>query len=423
MIVVCEPQCTGTSHEKVNSGFLTLVRRAYPGEVIRFYADRSHVENLQQILALDGVSVEPLEHRDLDVRDANSVSGVVSYQRQFKRMLRDAEADGCREILFLSGNPMLLHLLKRLNTELRLRLAFVLHADFEDVGNAQFADVHGTAVPEPTLRQKLGMIELRELPAKTANYVKARVAARYARIWKERFRTREQLLWRAGDDYHYIALAPHVAVNAAEYLDLSKVHLHVVEMPINFAPQKPVPANDHLKFATFGYGDPASLRAVVDHLAELRPERDYEIRIIGMDNRTLENIPHVSCPSPGKALPRAEMERYAEDIDAFLILYGRDRYRLSCSGSILEAISYVKPVIHIGNACVEAFDRAERPIGFRCDDLAAAAALMKRMIDDPAAYRNTLQERRNNILSLRAELAMDKLAPKLRAALGREARV
>jgi glycosyltransferase involved in cell wall biosynthesis len=419
LIVVCEPQCTGPSHEKVNSGFLTLVRRAYPGEPIRFYADRSHYTELQRMLAHDGVTVGGIEHREFAVRDAYTIGGIVAYRRQLARMLEEASTAGCHDVLFLSGSPMLLHLLKRLKARgkfARFRFTLVLHADFEDIANDEFAPVEVTAVAETSWLEKLRMIKPWELPKKVASLVSRRARARYARVFQERFRSREQLLWRRSPDFAYIALAPHVVTNAARYVDVDALQIRCVWMPINFAPTAPAPANEYLKVATFGIGEPATLRVVVDHLKALAPNRPYEIRIIGMDNRGLENEPNVYCPSPGKRLAREDMERHAADMDAFLILYPKTRYRLSCSGAILEALSYGKPVLHLGNPCIEPFDRPGAPIGHRCETPKELARLLAKMIDDYPAARAGFEQNRKNIVNLRAELSMENLAPMLRAA-------
>jgi hypothetical protein len=419
VIVLCEPQCEGISHEKVNSGFLTLVRTAFPGEPIRLHAPRSHQQALRGILAHDGVAIDELECRDLEVHDGNTVRGVVAYHRQLARVLAETVEAGASEILFLSTSPVLLRILKRLHRRpvfASLRLVFVLHADFEDIANDTFREVPTTAVPEPALRDKLRALRPIELPQKIAAFARRRLAARYAAAFKARFRARDALLHDASDRFAYIALSPHIVANARAYVDVDALGVHVVEMPINFAPLRPAPSNDHLTLATFGYGDPGALRQVVEHLDRLGA-RGYEIRIIGMDNRGLESHPRVTCPSPGKRLARDEMERHAEDVDAFLILYDGTRYRLSCSGSIFEALSYNKPVLHIGNPCVVAFDSPERPIGFAHDDLAALARHVAEMAGDYAVARLELAKRRANIVAVRERLGMASLAPKLRAVL------
>lgn len=420
MIVVCEPQCEGLSHEKVNSGFLTLVRRTFPDEQVRVYAADSHRDALRSILAHDRVQIDNLEFRSFRVRDAYSVRGIAGYHRAFARMLNETVAAGCNDLLFLSTSPVLMHLLKRLHQRpafAHLRFAFVMHADLEDVANDQYREVAGTVVAEPTLLEKLRSISPLELPGKVAGLIGRQLSSRYNRVFATRFRTREELVSQPSDLYRLIALSPHVVENARAYLDVDAIGMRAIEMPINFAPlAKPV-ATSHLKFATFGYGDPGALRVVVEELDRLAPRNPYELRIIGMDNRGLEHHPHVTCPSPGKRLVRAEMELLAADIDAFLILYDRGRYRLSCSGSIFEAMSYVKPVLHIGNPCVAQFDRPDLPIGFGHEDLPALAKTMARMIDDSDAARAELATRCTNLKVLRERLAIDQHIPAFRELL------
>jgi hypothetical protein len=420
LIVVCEPQCEGLSHEKVNSGFLTLVRRTFPDEQIRVYAADSHRDALRSILAHDRVQIDNLEFRTFGVRDAYSVRGIAGYHRAFVRLLNETVAARCNDVLFLSTSPVLMHLLKRLHERpafSRLRFTFVMHADLEHIANDQYRDVGGTVVAEPTLLEKLRSISLLELPGKVAGLIGREISSRYNRVFATRFRAREELASQPSDLYRLIALSPHVLENARAYLDIDALGMRAIEMPINFAPLTSPAANTHLKFATFGYGDPGALRVVVEELDRLAPQQPYELRIIGMDNRGLEAHPHVTCPSPGKRLARTEMELLAADVDAFLILYDRRRYRLSCSGSIFEAMSYVKPVLHIGNPCVAQFDRPDLPIGFGHADLPALAKTMARMIDDVDSARAELTTRRTNLMVLRERLAIDRHIPAFREVL------
>ena len=422
MLIVCEPQCVGISHEKVNSGFLTLLHHTFPGEAIRLYADQTHNEMLQHILAHDGVTIDALEYRAFTVRDPRSIRGAIVNYRELRRVLQEAAQADAREVLFLSTSPILLRLLQRLQREpafAALRFVFVCHAEFEDIANDQYRPVATTEVAEPSLLDKIRATRLIELPRKFGGLVARTASNRYKQVWQTHFRLRDELLRQTSDQHAFIALSPHIVENAASYVDVDAIHLRAVEMPYNFAPPAPLPANEHMKFATFGIGDPSALRKVLDHLDSFNLAHDYEIRVIGMDNRGVENHRHVRCPSPGKQMSRDEMERHAVDIDAFLILYDRNRYRLSCSGAIFEALSYVKPVLHIGNPCVVAFDRLDAPIGFACADYEELARTMAAMIQDYAGHRAALEQRRQNILRLRESLGMPALAPKLRAVLRR----
>jgi hypothetical protein len=115
-------------------------------------------------------------------------------------------------------------------------------------------------------------------------------------------------------------------------------------------------------------------------------------------------------------LKRDEMEAQAVDIDAFLILYDKTRYRLSCSGSILESISMVKPIVHFDNDCINEFNRAEMPIGIRCYSFDEYVNQLVDIIENYDDYRARLNEFRSNILKQRDKLAIDQSLPQLREA-------
>lgn len=421
MIVVCEPQCRSISHEKVNSGFLTALRLAYPDDELRLYAHASHNEALRDILSHDKVAVDRLDYRSLTFEDSYSFRGLIFNYRALRRLFLECKASGVHRVFFLSFSPALLHLVKRLKAEAPFRdfqFSLVLHGDFENIAGP--STLLGPAPVSEPLGDKLRSLSLGQLPRRAAAFVRDQARYHYGRghraLFDRLFRTKEQLLWRSSPDFHYIALSPHIAKNAAQYIDTDALDIRTVMMPINLAPIAPAPRNDKLRFATFGYGDVPALLTVARHLSALGITRDYEVRVIGMGHRAFAAYPHFTTPSTDRRLSRAEMETHARDIDIFLVLYGPDRYRLSCSGSILEALSYVKPVLHLPNACIDEFDRADAPIGFRCADLSALAAKMKALIEAGAAADDELALRRHNLLALREHFAMTRLAQQVREA-------
>jgi hypothetical protein len=186
-------------------------------------------------------------------------------------------------------------------------------------------------------------------------------------------------------------------------------------MPIVFAEPMPPAQNEFVKFAVFGYGDSAMLYKANLLLSQKKITSPYEIRMISMDSRGTEGFPNVHRVSPGKVMPRSGMEKYARDIDIFLILYDKSRYRLSCSGSILEAISYSKPILHLNNDAVNYFDKQENPIGICCDDLEELADKMCDIINHYPAYSADLITYRENIKHLRDEISIEKLVPAIKS--------
>jgi hypothetical protein len=133
-----------------------------------------------------------------------------------------------------------------------------------------------------------------------------------------------------------------------------------------------------------------------------------------MDSRGTDGFPNIHCVSPGRQMYRWEMEQYTPDIDIFLSFYEKDRYQLSCSASALEAISYIKPILHLDNDTMNYFNKPEAPIGYLCANLEAFVEKMVDIINNYSAYKSELQTFRNNILKLREENSMERLAPKIK---------
>jgi hypothetical protein len=417
VIAVCELQCKEFSHEKFNSGFLHGLRLAFPDETIRLYADPSHIAALQRILAHDQVVIADIEWVPIRFQIKSGVRRALDYRALLRRIFReilDADTD---RLFLLSFNPEMLHRIKRLKQQRRygrLRFTLVLHGSFESIAPRELTP---PTFSNGTVLEKVRRTSIKKIPGKVLA-VAARTSERFLAPWRtlasRLYGEKEMLLWRHCADYHYICLAPHVKRNAARYFDVEYLNFHVVMLPTVFAAVQPRPRNAFAKFAMFGYGNAAGLHDVLVNLSRRQVASDYEIRVIGMDNRGLAGFPHASCPGAGRPLDRSEMEEYARDIDMFLILYDRGRYRLSCSGSILESLSYMKPVLHIDNECINSFNTEALPIGVRCESLEEVAAQIQEIAENYEVYGATLDRFRDNLLQLRTACSIESWVEPLR---------
>lgn len=424
MIIVCEPQCKAFSHEKVNSGFLRALRLAFPQEPIRAYAHSTHIQTLKDVLRLDSVEIDNIEFVPIEFEVGLSVRGLVEHRRTFRMIFDAAVANGTERVLFLSYSAPLLFVIKALLARQEYRsihCAMVLHGEFEDIADDRIASSVAPA-PVPSVITKAKALRMSQVPRSAWRYVRGRVASGWSRMagatLLRLFPLRRMLYWRRGPRVRYIALSEHIVRNAHRYVDVDALGIRTVVMPITYAPIHPAPGNAIARFAIFGYGDSAMLHAVLSRLAQrLPPEAPFEVRIIGMDDRGTEGFRHVTTPSKGVPLDRARMEALALDIDMFLSLYTSERYRLSCSGSIFEAISNVKPMLHFRNECIDAYDRPGEPIGFRAEDIEDYAAEMAKIVTDYPAFLERAAEYRANLLRLREEHSMDRAAASLREAL------
>ncbi len=414
MIIVCEPIARGSTHEKVNSGFIYGLRLAYPQEAIRFYADIKHIEAIKNILDHDKIIIGNIEYIPTKFRNLYSIRGMLKYYSPFSKILSDAIEAKVDKIFFFSFNPAILYAIKKLKKKAKFRemkFTFVLHGSFDTVANDKTDPI---SLPIQKMKNQtdiayklriIGKAKIAELPKVITPFINHFMP--WQLISKKLFTDRKMILWNHSADYRYIALSPHIIENAGKYLNVKELNMYTVILPTVFRQPSRQPDNEYAKFAIFGYGNPLVLHNIVVQLSQKKLKNHYEIRIIGMDNRGTSEFPNITCPSPGKRLDRTEMEKYAEDIDAFLILYDKTRYRLSCTGSILESLSYTKPILHFDNDCINAFNRNDNPIGIRCNSLDEFVSKMEEIIENYESYHLDFQNFRKNILKLRNECAIE----------------
>lgn len=438
MIIICEPQCKGISHEKFNSGYIYGLRLAYPQETIRFYADISHIHAIRNILHHDNVIIENIEFIPITYRDVKNDKGIYSvtellmYYLLFKKMLSDVIETGTDKIFFLSYTPPILYIIKKLKQKRKfqkMKFTFVLHGDFENIADGYDMPT-GLPLPIKKLQgksvfQHVRQMKFVDLIHKVPRFILIKVAgimkqcmSIFGMPWQfisaRLFTTKKMLLWKHSTDFKYIANSPHIIANAEHYIDVKKLNMYAIVLPTVFAEPIPQPHNEYVKFATFGYGNSLMLHNVAFLLSHKKLKRTYEIRIIGMDSIGTEGFLNITCPSNGKVLDRSEMEKYAVDIDMFLILYDITRYRLGCSGTILESLSYMKPILHFNNDCINTFNTPENPIGICCDSLDEFVCKMVDIIENYETYIPEFQAYRENIVKLRTKYAIINSIPQLR---------
>ncbi|WP_445475048.1 hypothetical protein ACT9XH_11960 [Methanococcoides methylutens] len=406
------------SHEKFNSGFIYGLHLAYPQETIRFHADVTHIEAIKKMLIHDKVIIDNIEYVPIKFQDPYSIVGMLTYYSLFKNIFSKSLEAGENKIFFLSFSPMILCVIKKLkqkNKFLKMKFTFVLHGSFENIANGwdkptklllPIKKMENNYISE--LKYKFQIIKqtkIMDLPKIITPFINHFMP--WHSISRKLFTDRKMLLWNHSADYRYITLSTHIIKNAEKYIDVRKLNMYTVILPTVFREPSPQPVNEYVKFAIFGYGNPLMLHNILVQLSQKELKQQYEIRIIGMDNRGTSDFPNVTCPSPGKRLDRSEMEKYAEDIDVFLILYDKSRYRLSCSGSILESLSYTKPILHFNNDCINAFNKPENPIGICCNSLDEFVCKMGDIIENYESYSLEFQNFRKNILKLRNECAIE----------------
>ena len=427
MIVVIEPICREFSHEKVNSGYLYGLRLAFPHDKIRFYADSTHIDALKYILSYDNIQIDNIEYISITLSDSTTLRGAIHFYMLFKKIFDEVIKFGVNKVFFFSYTPVLIYLIKRLKQKLAfldLKFAFVLHGDFESIiGDPKtrnpLVSVQHESINKITLFERI-----RDLTPKAILRKIYRLGVLFFQTCStfftfrisisNRFPTKQILLWKHSPDFRYIALSEHVYANAEKHIDTEKIDIRTVVLPTNFAPLKSEPKNKYIKFGIFGYGSSKVLQEIAYRLSKKKITKVYEIRIIGMDNSGISEYPNISCPSGGKPLLRQDMEKYAQDIDIFMILYHKGQYRLTCSGTILEAISNSTPILHFDNDCINSFNKSDNPIGICCNTMDEYVERMVDIISNYELYIPQFQLYRKNIIDLREKLSVNNSVPRIR---------
>jgi len=420
MIILCESQCKGFSHEQVNSGFVYGLKLAYPNEKLVLFADRSHFRNIISIFKRNNISTKDLRNTPITFNAERSftLGGILHYYFLFKNLFDKALNLGVNKIFFLSNNPVILFIIKLLKMNKKytdLHFTFVLHGELEDISNESYKEQYA-----PSAKRMEEVVDVRSLFIKVIhNYRKIplfimekltlplnAMNLRYSLFFKSRIRMKKMLLWNHSSQYHYVSLSPHVTKNAKKYINIDYLNFYTIIMPIIFRNSTVRPNNKFVKFAVFGYGDSSQMQKMLLLLSKMNLSKPYEIRIISMDRRGTWGFQNITYVGNNKTLERSEMDDASRDIDIFINLYDKTRHKLGCSLSIFESISYLKPVLHLSNDGYNFFNKTSKPIGFREEDLNLFVKRMADIIENFPSYKKRLDLFRRNMVEFRAKYAI-----------------
>ena len=268
MIVIFEPQCKEITHEKVNSGFIYGVRLAFPNDKILFYAHKTHITAIKNILKYDNIIIENIEYFPIRISDSLSLIGMINYYLLFKKIFSFLIQNKIDNILFLSFSPTLLYLIKKIKSHkkfIKLKFILVLHGDFENISNEnnQFAP---PLIIKKAIFYRIRCIKLKDIPFKIFIFIKNKfIEFNYIKkYWQllivKYFQTKAMILWNNSNDFKYIALSPHIIKNAEKYIDVKSLNIKTLILPMVFAKPIPRPINNYVRFATFGYGNSTALQ-------------------------------------------------------------------------------------------------------------------------------------------------------------------
>ena len=290
-------------------------------------------------------------------------------------MIFKLKSKSFKKIIFLSTPKSLLFCLKYI-ISINVKKVFILHGELEELRDFVILDSNYQDRPNENFCSRIKKVNFNTFYKKLKLYFNYIDPFTYV-LSKYSFKR----LIENNHDFHfsYLVISKHIFDNLKNKLNVDNFNIDYIHYPqLSYETEKQS-NNNYPKFAIFGYGDSKMLYNLNLILKEFNIQTPFEIRIIGMDNRATSSFPWVTFPSNGKTLSRKKMEVLLKDIDFNLILYTKERYSLSCSASIIEAIQYCQPIIHLENPCISYYNENES-LGYECPDLFSMANKIKEIV-------------------------------------------
>ncbi|MAD61447.1 MAG: hypothetical protein CMH49_08060 [Myxococcales bacterium] len=431
-IAVCDLCLNNEIHETVNLGFLYGLSLISPKQDILFYADEGHQEIIKTNTKTQGLNLEQIRYIHIPSNLNASYWGYILSYIRIKRILDHLIQLEVKKLLILSSVDFQRLILKKLlkrKCYQGITCCFVMHGDLDCLISPKHKSQE--------VQEVAGTYFWVEFYFNFKNYLKIRI--KYALKKCQNYLTpkinfKAHLLANHSSQIRYIVLAPHILTQLSNYIDTDYLAFHYVPHPAVFRKPHSLPQytpSKKLKCAIFGYGNPPTLFDLNRRLAQLWQTpadqkedlrlhdlaHHLEIRMISSNHQGTEAFSWVSTPIKGRTLNRSEMEELIQDIDLLLILYESHRYQLSCSGSIIEALSYQKPVFFLDNPCIRSFNTTDQPIGQNFGTIQELALGLLNYIHNPEKRTIELEKFRQNIMYYRPQVDIKLNLSKLRLAL------
>lgn len=362
MILAFEPCWTGTTHAPGNGATLQVVARAFPGAELHVHADPSHLDELRRdapLMALAGVRLVPIALSPHWPGRPQIVCWrrMLHEARVVRAALRQVPAGVSCLVLLLSATA---------TTSFAAAWAARLsgrRAAVQVVMHGNLNDIVGWRPRNPLARAFDTLAALR---------------ARYP--VPLRFVVLEEAIRTALD---------RIVPGAAERTDVLPLPMNTVEAaaaPVA-APTPPL----SIGFVGLGTAEKGMDRFLA-FARRLRERHGTRLRFVHV-GRMPEGVDPAAAdvladPPSSAHLSRAEFARRIASLDYVVLPYRRGYYDLSASGALLDAVTWLKPVIATRVPLTEQFFAEHGDLGVLCDDHAALEAAIEDALLRPDAARH-----------------------------------
>ncbi|HSU05739.1 MAG TPA: hypothetical protein VLI93_09215 [Acetobacteraceae bacterium] len=361
MILVIEPTWTGTLHAPGNSATIQTISDAFPEQAIQIFAEASHLRELRSDAALTArrsISFHPiiLAEEFLHRPHIVSLRRLASELRIIRAALRSVPRDEPSLIFLISATSTAIFataLILRLSVR-RLAVQVGLHGDL----NSLF----GWRSRNPVTR----VMDLRSV-------MRARGSRRL------RFLVLDEAIRQ-----ELVRLAPEAAARS-----------DVLPLPVNVGELAHVPEPRLTRPLRIGFVGQATQAKGIGAFLETAREfkarygEAVEFHLIGRvpPGGELDRFALLDSPVSGDHLPRQVFLERLGRMHFVFLPFQPGYYNLSASGALLDAITWVKPIIATGLPIVADLFTRYGDIGYLCDDHAGMRAALDQVLSGMDADR------------------------------------
>lgn len=382
MIVICEPQFWGFQHAPVNAALIGTVADAFREEELVFLAEAEHIRYVKNILDVHSVVVR---YRETTIPP----EGLYNYERLApdfrlcRNVFHAAHKNHANTIIFCSVTTPSLISIKAL-----LR---------------SYRDILCLVVPHDILQ------EVTRLP-----WLEPDRLFFWFRLWISLGNTH----W-----LRYVVLGSRIEERLKRYVPRVSSYVSSIDHPYFFSDDvSPEPFADHaIRFGSYGIGSLEKGTDIFFRLAEevQSAKTTYKptFTLIGYIDKRMKDVPHgsVNIPSSDVPLDQEAYAKYGSGIDYALVFYRPNAYELRASGAILDAFSFLKPIIALKSPLSEYYFNKMGDIGYLCENYDAARDTVLDILETRPTDRYRQQQ--ENILTQRVQFSPAGVSAKFRSLL------
>lgn len=229
-----------------------------------------------------------------------------------------------------------------------------------------------------------------------------------------------------------VVLGQHIIKNLSrDYPSLSK-HFSAIEHPYNFPNQgHPIAKAPVTSFGFLGLGNghkgfPLFLELIKAVSKRFHEKQDLRFSFIGRVAPDCTTIFQEFLSSPfsdllqtpaNRVMPRDEYDAAVSKLDYIIMPYDDKFYRYVYSGSSLDALLYLKPIIALKGTFFDSLFSTAGDIGYLCNNMSEMIAIVHDLIENPDPARWAKQ--RDNLFAARQYYSPHAIANSLARISGR----